>query len=169
MDRDQARRRRALRPFADPAEMAGIAQRDRGEPGRLRLRDADVDRLRRDRLAEAVVAVDDGEGGRVDDAGQSLIGRQLALERPVDIARHADDAVAVVAGEIGADERGGNAARLLLAAADAGEDFGTNRSSRGRRCGVSRGPPGFRRRSRRLARRVALPYRVPIAFRRFSP
>jgi hypothetical protein len=44
--------------------------------------------------------------------------------RTGDVTRHADDPVAVVAGEIGVDERGGDASRFFRAAADAGENLG---------------------------------------------
>jgi hypothetical protein len=43
---------------------------------------------------------------------------------PIDVAWRADDAVAVVAGEIGVDERGGDAARFFGLAANAGENLG---------------------------------------------
>ena len=124
MDRNHARRRRALRPFADPPDMAGIAQRDRGKPRRLRFRDANVDGLRRDDLAEAVAAVEHGDDRRIDQARDRLIGHCVARAHPVDIARHAQHAVAVVPGEIGFDQRGGDGARLLGPAADALENFG---------------------------------------------
>ena len=124
MDRNHARRRRALRPFADAPDMAGIAQRDRGEPRRLRFRDANVDGLGRDDLAEAVAAVEHGDDRRIDQARDRLIGHGVARAHPVDIARHAQHAVAVVPGEIGVDQRGGDGARLFGPAADALENFG---------------------------------------------
>ena len=132
--------------------------------------DAYIDRERRHRVAEAEIAVDDGEGGRVDDAGQNLVGRQLAFERPVDIQRNADDAVAVVASQIGADERGGDAARLLLAAADAGEDFATVIDHRGG--GDAQRQGGLRVFvAGRGGLRAASPCLIasPLRFRRFSP
>ena len=61
---------------------------------------------------------------RVDNALDRLVGNEVARAHPVDVARHADHAVAVVAGEIGVDQRGGDARRLLGPAADASENLG---------------------------------------------
>ncbi len=124
MDRDQARRGGALRPFADAADMAGIAQRDCGKAGRLRLLNADVDGHRRHRLTEAEAAVDDADHWRVDNTFDRLVGNEVARAHPIDITRNADDAVAVVAGEIGVDQRGGDAARLFRLTAGASENLG---------------------------------------------
>ena len=123
MNRDQTRRGRPLGPFADPADMAGIAQRDRGEARRLRFLDADVDGQRRHRLAEAEAAVEDADHGRVDDTFDRLIGNEVACVDPVDVTRDADDAVAVVAGEIGIDQRGRDPLRFVELAADASVDL----------------------------------------------
>ena len=123
MDRDQPGGGRALRPFADTADMAGVAQGDCRQSHRLRLLDADVDGLRRNRLAEAKAAIDDRDYRRIDEARDRLVGNEIAGLDPGDIARHADDAVAVVASEIGVDERGGDLARLLGPTADALEDL----------------------------------------------
>ena len=46
------------------------------------------------------------------------------LAHPIDVTRHADDAVTVVAGEIGVDQRRADAARLFRAAADTTENLG---------------------------------------------
>ena len=81
MDRNQARRRRALRPFADAADMAGVAQRDRRKPRRLRLLDADVDGLRRDGLAEAEAAVDHRDDRRIDAGARSSGSGTMSPER----------------------------------------------------------------------------------------
>ena len=124
MDRDQARRGGALRPFADPADMAGIAQRNCGKAGRLGFFNADVDGDRRDRLTEAEAAVEDADDRRIDKAFDRLVGNELARADPIDVTRHADHAVAVVAGEIGVDQRRGDAARFFRAAADASENLG---------------------------------------------
>ena len=104
MDRDETRRRGALRPFADAADMAGIAQRDRGEARRLRFLNADIDGHRRHRLAKAEATVDDADHGRVNNTFDRLVGNEVAGADPIDVTRHADDAVAVVAGQIGVDE-----------------------------------------------------------------
>ena len=124
MDRDQASRCGALRPFADAADVAGIAQRNRGKARRFRFFNADVDRHRRHRLTEAEAAVDDADHWRVDETFDRLVGNEVAGADPIDITRHADDAVTVVAGEIGVDERGGDAVRLFGPAADASENLG---------------------------------------------
>ena len=79
------------------------------------------------RLAKAIAAVDDGERGRVDENLDRLVRRDVAGLHPVDIARHADDAVAVVAREIGADQRARDAQGLLARRADALERIGADR------------------------------------------
>ena len=124
MNRDETRRRGALGPFADPADMAGIAQRDRGEARRLRFFNADVDGHRRHRLAKAEPTVEDADHGRVDDTFDRLIGHEVAAVDPVDVTRDADDAVAVVAGEIGIDQRGRDPLRFVGLTADASENLG---------------------------------------------
>ena len=43
---------------------------------------------------------------------------------PIDVTGHANDAVAVVAGEIGVDERTGDPLRFFGPAADPGENLG---------------------------------------------
>jgi len=124
MDRDQARCGGALRPFADPADMAGIAQRDRGKARRFRLFDADVDGHRRHRLTEAKAPVEDADDRRIDKTFDRLVGNEVACADPIDVTRRANDAVAVVAGEIGVDKRSRDAARFLRPAADASENLG---------------------------------------------
>jgi hypothetical protein len=124
MDRDHAGRGGALRPFADPPDVAGIAERNCRKARRPRLFDADVDGDRCDRLAEAEAAVDDGDHRRIDKTFDRLVGNEIARANPIDVSRHTDDAVAVVAREIGVDERGGDASRFFRAAADAGENLG---------------------------------------------
>ncbi len=124
MNRDEPRRRGALRPFADPADVAGIAQRNRRKPHAFRFFDAEVDGDRRHRLAEAEPAVEDADHRRVHDPLDRLIGNDLAYAHGVDVARHADDPMAVMAGEIGVDQRAGHAVRFLRQAAGAGENVG---------------------------------------------
>jgi hypothetical protein len=122
MDRDQSSRRGALRPLADTADVAGIAQRDCGKAGRLRLLHANVDGHRRHRLTEAEAAVDDSNHRSVDKTFERLIGNEVAAAHPIDITRNTDNAVAVVACEIGVDERSGDAACFLRLTAGAGEN-----------------------------------------------
>jgi len=71
----------------------------------LRLPYADCDGLGRNALAETVAAVEHGKGRRVDEAMHRLVRHDVAALDPGDVARHADDAMAVVPGEIGADKR----------------------------------------------------------------
>ncbi len=104
--------------------MAGIAQRNRGKARRLGFFNADVDGHRRNRLTETEAAVDDGDDRRIDEAFDRLVGNDIARADPIDITRHADHAMAVVAGEVGVDQRRGDAARLFRAAADATENLG---------------------------------------------
>ncbi len=127
MDGDEAFRCRHLREITDAAEMAGLAQGDRGEPVLLGLFDADAHRLRPDRLAESVMAVEDGDGGRVDHGGDALAGLDPALLQPVHIARHAGDAVAVMAGEVRLGEVVADAPRLVGIAARLLENGGDER------------------------------------------
>ena len=123
MDRDQSSRRGALGPLADAADVAGIAQRDGGKAGRLRLLDANVDGHRGHCLTEAETAVDDADHRSVDNTFKRLVGNEVARAHPIDITRNTDHAVAVVAGEIGVDERGGHAARLFNLTAGASENL----------------------------------------------
>ncbi len=103
VDRDDALGGGHLGPVADPPDMAGIAQRHGGEPHHLAFLDADGDRLRRDGLAEAELAVDDGEYRRVDHHFDKLVGDDTAVLLHLDIARDAHHPMAVVTGEIGGD------------------------------------------------------------------
>ena len=123
---------------------------DRGKPRRLRFFDADVDGERRDDLAEAIAAVEHGDDRRIDQALDRLVRHGVARAHPVDIARHADHAVAVMPGEIGVDQRGGDAARLLAPAADALENVGAEVGQRvGRNMYCHFRPSSERRRDRR--------------------
>ena len=85
---------------------------------------SEVDRLRRDRLTETEAAIDDGDDRRVDEAFDRLIGEDIARAHPRDIAGHANDAMAVVAREVGLDQRGGDPTRLVGATADVPENLG---------------------------------------------
>ena len=112
MRRDEAFGRRHLGEIADATDMGRVAQRDRGQTHRLAFLDADHDRLRSDRLAEAELPVDDGDDGRVRDDLDALVAHRLGFLEPAQIDGHADHAMAVVPGKIGADEIGGDACRL---------------------------------------------------------
>ena len=117
-------RRRALRPFADTADMTGIAQRDRRKPHRFCLLDADVDGLQARPSGRSRSGRRDGNDRRIHQAFDRLIGDDIARTHPIDIARNADYPVTVVAGQIGVDEGGGDAAGLLRAAANMFENLG---------------------------------------------
>ena len=104
MNRNEPGFRRHLGPIADAADMARIAHRHGREPHRPALGDADRHRLRRNRLAEPELAVDDGENRRVEEHPDVAIRHDHAVLLELHVTRHADHAVAVVAGEIGGDE-----------------------------------------------------------------
>ena len=109
MHRHQAFGGGHLRPVADAADMAGVAQRDRGKARLLAFLDADPHRLRRHRLAVAELAVDHRERRRIDHDLGDLVGNHRAHFLPADIDRYPDHAVAVMAGEIGGREIGRDA------------------------------------------------------------
>jgi hypothetical protein len=113
MDRDQSCVGRHLGPVADPANMARIAQGHRGEAVVAALVDADLDGLRRHGLAKAVLAVDHGDHRRVDQDADRDVGHHGAVLLLRGIARHAHDAVAVVAREIGAHQIAADAIALV--------------------------------------------------------
>ena len=81
------------------------------------------DGLRRHRLAEAVLAVDHGEHRRVDHDLDREVGHDGAVLLLRGIARHAHDAVAVVAREVGAHQVVADAAALLRRASGLGKDI----------------------------------------------
>ncbi len=66
--------------------------------------DTDRNRLRRNGLTEAELAVENRDHRRINHALHDLIGNQQSVTLPCGIARHAGDAMAVVAGQIGIDE-----------------------------------------------------------------
>ena len=90
-----------LRPVADAADMAGVAQRDRGKARLLAFVDADPHCLRRHGLPVAELAVDHRERRRIDHDFGDLVGNDGAHLLPADVDGNADHAVAVMAGEIG--------------------------------------------------------------------
>src|ERR1700738_3997238 len=100
MDRHQPLGRRHFGPVADPADMSGIAQRDRGKARRLAFFDADLDGLGCDGLPVTELAVDHRQRRRIDHEFDSLVGDDRARLLPPDIDRYPDHAVAVVACQI---------------------------------------------------------------------
>ena len=109
VDRYQPFGCRHLRPVADAADMAGIAQRDGGKARLLAFLDADPDRLRRHGLPVAELAIDHRQRRRIDDEFDGLVGNDGTHLLPPDIDRHPDHAVAVVSGEIGGRQVGRDA------------------------------------------------------------
>ena len=104
--------------------MAGIAQRDDGKPGGLGLRDAEVHGDGRDGLAKPDIAVDHRVVRRLHHDRGLLAGLHLALAEPLYVARNPDHAVAVVTGQVGADQPMGNARGFGAVAPGGGEDGG---------------------------------------------
>ena len=115
---------RHLGPVADPADMAGILQCNHGEPHGLAFVDADGDGLRRHGLAETVQPVHHRQHWRLADHLDLSVGDDDAVALPLHIARHARDAVAVVAGQIGGDQILADALAFLRRATSLGEDVG---------------------------------------------
>ena len=113
MDGHEARLGRHLGPVADAADMATVLQGHQGKAERLAFVDADLHRLRRHGLAEAVLAIDDRQHRRFADDVDGLIGDRRALAPVLRIARHTHHTVAVMAGEIGDDEIAADARRFF--------------------------------------------------------
>ena len=82
-------------------------------PDLLAFLDADPDRLRRDGLPVAELAVDHRQRRRIDHDFDGLVGNDRAHLLPSDIDRHPDHAVAVMPGEIGGREIGRDAPGFL--------------------------------------------------------
>ena len=121
---DQARGRHRLGVVGEPAHVARAAQRHRRQPVHTAALDGQRGPAPRDDLTEAVVAVEhrdrrcvDGEldlGGRVQ--VPALQGRA--------VLRHADDAVGVVAAQVGAHEQCRDPLRVVARHVARGEDVG---------------------------------------------
>ena len=121
MHGDEAGLGRHLGPVADPADVAGVPERHHGEAHGLAFLDADGDGLRRHGLAEAVQAVDHRQHRRLGDHLHLAVGVHDAVALPLQVARHARDAVAVVAGQVGGDQVLADALRLCGRAPGLGE------------------------------------------------
>ena len=147
MDRDHPGFQRPLRPVADPSQVAGIAQGHDGDPVRPGLGDADVDRLRADGLAEAVIAIDHRHRLGVGDDGDVLPGLHGAGLHPHQVTGHADDAVAVVAGQVGLDQVAADALTLVGGAAGGGEGV-ADETAQGFGVDDGHGAPGMGQRMR---------------------
>ena len=88
--------RELLRPGADPAEMAGVADRDGAEPKLTRALSRKLHCLARNHLAVAEPTVDDEQRGGVLDNGSVAIREQLAVSYPIHVFCRSDQAVQVV-------------------------------------------------------------------------
>ena len=116
------RRRSALRPIPDAAQVAGIPERGDRHPVPAGLCDPEVHGLLPDCLPEAVVAVDDRERlGLALDLDASAR-EDLAVLHPLHVAAGAEHPVRVVSAQIGAGEPPCDATGLLGIAAGAFED-----------------------------------------------
>jgi hypothetical protein len=73
-------------------------------------------------LAEAELPGDHREHLVLEDDAGRLVREDEALTQPVDVRRHADDAVRVVADQVGLDEMPGDGARFRVRRAGPGED-----------------------------------------------
>jgi hypothetical protein len=138
MDRHQAGVGGLLAPFADPPDMGGMAQRHDRHPGLLGLGDADLDGLRGDGLAEAVVAFQHGMGRALGNHRDRQARDGASGPHVLDIARRPDDAVAVVAGEVGIHQVAGDALGLGVVTADLDEYGGDEIAQYGDGNGVGR-------------------------------
>ncbi len=123
MDGDEAGGGGHLGPVADPADVAGVAQRHHRQAHGLALVDADLHGLRGDRLAEAVQAVDHRQHGSLGLDLDLLVGKDGAFLLVLQVARHPHHAVAVMAGEVGPDQVFADALALGRRAAGLGEDI----------------------------------------------
>ena len=81
-------------------------------PCRAHLSMPSCHRLLADGLAEAELAIHDGDGIVLKDDVDRLIGQHLARLEPLHVGSHADDAMRIVANQVGLDEMLGDAAGL---------------------------------------------------------
>ena len=116
VQRQLARLRRHQRPIADAAQMPRVAQGDDGDAVAGALVDAQLHRLLADGLAEAELAIDDGDGVVLEDDLDRAVREHLAGLEPLHVGRHADDAVRIVADEVRFDQVRGDALGLRPAA-----------------------------------------------------
>ena len=84
--------------------MSGVADRDRAQARLPRLCDRKIHRFAADHLAVAELPVDDGMARRFANDGRVPVGEHHAAGVPVEVLRHADDAMRVVSGKIGVDQ-----------------------------------------------------------------
>ena len=113
-DPDHAFAHRHHRIGGEPADMALPEHGARRDIGGLRLLDRQRHRLGVDMEAEPPMAVDHGRGRRFLHDGPLRAGHDMSGLDAVDIGRNRDDAVRVMAGEIGVDAADGDRAGFLV-------------------------------------------------------
>src|ERR1700722_19709615 len=89
--------------------MSRIAQRDDGDAMPRTLGDAEPHRLLANRLPETELAIDHGNRIVFEHDFDRAIGKHLAGAQPLHIRGYPDDAVRIVADEVGLDEMNGDA------------------------------------------------------------
>ena len=110
------------RPIANPTEVARIAQRDNRHAVLCALVDAVLRGLDTDRLAEAVLAVDDGDYFVFEIDANRLIRLHLAVLEPGNVGGHTDHAVRVVSDKVCLGEIVTDAGGFVAVAAGGGEN-----------------------------------------------
>ena len=108
VNRDETLGGCALGPLADAPDMAGTAQRRDGHPVRAGAGNTQIDDAPPEGLAHAVPTIGNDEDAAVIDDLEVAPEPQGALVDPGEIFRHTHHAVAVMPGEIGAHQRGGD-------------------------------------------------------------
>ena len=118
-----------------------MTQGDDGDPGRLGLRNAEIHCQRSDRLTEAIAAIDHGMHRRLDVDRQRLPGDDLVALQPKHVARHPDHAVAVMSGQVRANQVMPDPGSLRFIAPGGAKQCGdvigkgSDRNGRGRKIG----------------------------------
>jgi hypothetical protein len=107
---------------ASAAEMARVSQGNHRDTVTGAFRHAQPGGLFADALAETSLAVHNRNGIVFKDDLQHTVGQNFAGAQPLDIRRHANDSVRIVADEVGFDQVRGDAFGLVLLAAGRLED-----------------------------------------------
>ena len=105
---------------ADAADVTALADGDDADSGAACFADGEIEGFEADDLAKAPAAFDDGEGVGLVHDGDVLADGDVAGLHPVDVFGDTEDAVRVVAGEVGVDEVLGDDAGFI--GFDAGGD-----------------------------------------------
>jgi len=104
--------------------VARASQRDGRQPVRTAALDRQLGPAARDDLAEAKIAVEHRHRRRVHDQRDLGRGVQVSRGEGAAVLRHADDAVRIVAAQVGAHEQRGDPRRVVARDAARGEDVG---------------------------------------------